>query len=248
MVTKRHFTRIGFLGAAGLLLPLGASPLSGQTFQGRVLDESNNAPVVTALVRLIDTDGVQRAITAADSVGFFRVVAPEPGIYRLEAARLGYEGMVTPPLEARNPERAYPVDLVLRRAPIPIRGLDISITNQEADRQVRRMIGMNPSSLRKEPIRYQEIQANLEQGQDLSGLLRWSNTASLLVFRTIDGPCYTLRSSGCLPVYFNGMHYRQEVLDVVPLDMIHTVVLLYPNESIIYPRGAVLLYSEAWLR
>ena len=67
-------------------------------------------------------------------------------------------------------------------------------------------------------------------------------------FRTVDGPCFTLRNSGCLPVYFNGMRYRQEFLDVVPLDMVYTVVILYPGESLPYNTGAVLLYSEAWLR
>ena len=40
----------------------------------------------------------------------------------------------------------------------------------------------------------------------------------------------------------------QEVLDVLPLDMVHTLVVLFPGESIAYLGGAILLYSEAWLR
>jgi hypothetical protein len=30
--------------------------------------------------------------------------------------------------------------------------------------------------------------------------------------------------------------------------MIHTILILYPKENIAYERGAILLYSGAWLR
>jgi carboxypeptidase family protein len=225
-----------------------AGSVSAQVFQGRILDEDNDAPVVTALVRLVDESGVQHAVTAADSSGSYVIEAPAPGVYRLEAARLGYENMETPLLEAGDPEGVYPLDLMLRKSPLPIRGLDIRVTNEEADRQVRLMVGVSIASLRKAPIRHDEIQDALDKGRDLASLLRWQAISSMNVFRTVDGPCFTIRRSGCLPVYFNGMHYRQEILDVVPLDMVHTIVVLYPGESIAYLGGAILLYSEAWLR
>ena len=229
-------------------LGLGTTPAAAQVFQGRVLDDDNDSPVVTALVRLVDADGVEHAITAADSSGAYRVEAPGPGVFRLEAARLGYDRMETPLLDARDPGGIYPLDLILRKSPLPIRGLDIRVDNRQADRQVRLMIGASIASLRKAPIRYDEIQSHIERGHNLSDMLRWQNVPSMNVFRTVDGPCYTIRRSGCLPVYFNGMHYRQEVLDVLPLDMVHTLVVLFPGESIAYLGGAILLYSEAWLR
>ena len=44
------------------------------------------------------------------------------------------------------------------------------------------------------------------------------------------------------------------VQDLVPVGVaqevvrVETVVVLSPTESIMYPRGAVLLYTEAWIR
>jgi hypothetical protein len=215
---------------------------------GSVLDDENEELVVTALVRLINAAGEEQAIAAADSTGAFRIEAPAPGVYRLEAARLGYEIMQTPMLEALDPAGVYPLDLLLRKSPLPIRGLSIRVDNEVADRQVRLMIGASIASLRKAPIRYDVIQSHLERGHALSDVLRWENVPSMNVFRTIDGPCFTIRRSGCLNVYFNGMRYRQEILDVLPLDMIHTIVIVFPGESIAYIGGAILLYSEAWLR
>jgi hypothetical protein len=228
------------------LLAHAPTPLIAQTFEGRVLDAQDDTPVGTALVRLVDDGGEQHAVTAADSTGAYRIEAPEPGVYRLQAERLGYYGMQTPLLEAGNTDAVYPLDLLMRRAPLPIQGLEVSRAG--IDRRLRLMIGMSPASLRKEPIGYEEIRGHIERGHDLSDLLRWSNTASLLVFRTDDGPCYTLRGGPCLPVYFNGARFGPEVLDVVPLDMIHTILILYPKENIAYERGAILLYSGAWLR
>jgi Carboxypeptidase regulatory-like domain len=245
---QAHLIRVaGFaLALAGFLLSGGPRPLAAQTFQGRVLEEGSDRAVATALVRLIDQDGVDRGISVADSTGFYRVEAPEPGVYRLEADRIGYDGFTTPRLEALRVDGVYPIDLVLRKAPIPIRGLTVS--TDRAFKQMQLMIGMHPSSLRRAPIGPVDIQDNLDKGHDLADLLRWSNTPSLLVFRTADGPCFTLRGGGCLPVYFNGVRYQQRVLDVVPLDMIYSVVVLYRGETLTYPNGAVLLFSEAWLR
>jgi hypothetical protein len=39
-----------------------------------------------------------------------------------------------------------------------------------------------------------------------------------------------------------------ELITVIPLDMVHTVLVVLPKEAIQYPTGAVLLYTEAWLR
>ena len=58
------------------------SPAVAQTFLGSVLDDENEEPVVTALVRLITAAGEEQVIEA-----------PAPGVYRLKAARLGYEIM-----------------------------------------------------------------------------------------------------------------------------------------------------------
>ncbi len=224
------------------------APLSAQTIQGRALEEFTDAPVASVLVRLVDGEGVAVAVAATDSSGLYRVSAPAPGIYRLVAERIGYESIRTPRLEMRDSTRTFTVDLLLRRAPVPLPGLIVQVPPAEAERRIQRILGLRPASLRIRPIHRAEILASLEKGHDLAALLRWQNLAGLAVFRTRDGPCFTLRGSGCLPVYFNGTRYRQKIVDAIPLDMIHTIVVLSPREHVAYMGGAVLLFSEAWLK
>lgn len=228
------------------LLAFDALALGAQSFEGRVLDIEDYTPVPTALVRLVDQDGDPRSLSIADSTGRYRIEAPGPGVYRLQAERIGYDGMETPLLEAGSADGVYSIDLVMRRAPLPIEGLRVS--TEQVDRQLRLIIGLSLPSLRTQPLRVAEIRSHIERGHDLTGLLRWTNIAGLVIHRTDEGPCYSLRGRGCLPVYFNGFRLSREILGVVPLEMIHTIVVLHGNESITYPGGAVLLYSEAWLR
>jgi len=222
-----------------------------QTFRGRVVDERDGRPVPTTLVRLVGEDGKQHAVSIADSSGVYRLRAPEPGVYRLEAARIGYENFVTPLLEVAQTGGVYPIDLLMRAAPLPLSGLTVETraATREADRQIRLITGLSPASMRHRPIRFPEIQSHLDQGHLLTDLLRWSNTVGLLVSNRIDGPCYSLRGRGCLPVYLNGMPIERDFVDGVPLDMLYTIVVVTPTDgSMAYPSGAVLLYTEAWLR
>jgi carboxypeptidase family protein len=229
------------IAASGALQPLHA-----QTIEGRVFDDQDDRPVATALVRLVNEDGKQQAVTAADSSGFYRIVAPEPGVYRLQAERLGYDAFESPLLETLNPDGVYPLDLLMRRSPIPIPGFEV--TTVRADEQIRLTFGMRASSLRTEPIRSEEIQGHVERAHNLTGLMRWGESGNLVVSETTEGPCYSARARGCLDVYLNRARLNPKIFDSVPLDMIHTVVILYPNESIAYPYGGVFLYTAAWLR
>lgn len=135
----------------------------------------------------------------------------------------------------------------MMRSPVPIRGLEI--TTERVDGQVRLMTGLHPSSLRLKPIRYQTIQDHVARAHDLTDMMRWNNAAGIIVHETPDGPCYeSFRTGRCLQVYLNGALLSREMIPVLPLNMLHTVVVLYPIESIIYPAGAVLLYTAAWIR
>jgi len=237
--------------SAGLLVLLVPAALCAQTFQGRVVDEADNQPVPTALVRLVAEDGEQLAVSIADSSGAYRLRGPGPGTYRLEATRLGYENVVTPLLEAARTDGVYPVDLVTRAEPLPLSGLTVEtrVTDQEADRQIERMIGVTPASMRYHPIRLPEIQSHLGKSHSLTDVLRWGNLPSLGVRRTEEGPCYFLRGGACLTVYLNGLPVSRDFIENVPLDMLYTIVVVTPTDvSMTYPQGAVLLYTEVWLR
>lgn len=226
--------------------------LVAQTFVGRVLDERSEQPVATALVRLVDTEGEGRAVAIADSAGFYRLAAPEPGVYRLEAARLGYENFETPMLDAGQADGEYPIDLLLRAEPVELPGFTVEtnrVPDEQADREVRLMIGLSVSSLRFRPIDFDQIQDHLMRSHSLVDVMRWSNNSGLIVSRDADGPCFSLRARGCLPVYLNGMPLYKDFVEGTPLDMVYRIVVVTPGDgSIVYPSGAVLLYTEAWLR
>lgn len=238
---------------AAAWLALGAplappAPVDAQTFAGDVVQAATGEPVATAIVSLLFPDDEVAAISIADHEGRYRLVAPRPGVYRLEAVRIGFDAVRTPTLEVRNLERIYSVDLVMTQAPIPIEGISVEVGPRQTERAIRRIIGLDPSSLRNDIIHYAEIQDHLGRGHDLADIVRWSNSANLVVYRTADGPCVSIRGSGCVPVYFNGFRLLQELTDALPLDMAHAISVLMPNESIAHPGGAVLVFSETWLR
>jgi carboxypeptidase family protein len=220
--------------------------LAAQTIEGRVLDDRDDRPVATAFVRLVDEAGESSGVTIADSLGFYRIEAPTPGVYRLEAERIGFDPFETPPLEVSNEDGVYPVDLLMRRSPLPIGGFEV--TTEQIDKRLRTMTGLDPRGMRWDPFRRTDLVNHAERGHDLTAMMRWSNLGGVEVFEYTDGPCYLVRRYGCMKVYLNGMELTSETVDMVPLDMLETVVVLSPNESIIYGRGAVLLYTEAWIR
>jgi hypothetical protein len=219
---------------------------AGQTIQGHVVDAGDGRGVATAIVRLVDESGEQRAVSAADSSGAYRIMAPGPGVFRLRAERIGYVSMETPLLEAESEEKVYPLDLVMEASPVPIPGLEV--TTEQIDRQLRLLTGIDPSLMRWQPLRQEALRSHVERAHDLTDLMRWGNFVSIEVRESFDGPCYLARRYGCLPVYLDGFSLTPETFDLVPLDMLNTVVVLAPNESIAYPRGAVLMYSAGWIR
>jgi len=118
-----------------LLLACTPGTLRAQTFDGRVLDAQDDTPVGTALVRLVDDQRELRGVSVADSLGRYRIEAPGPGVYRLQAERLGYVGMETPLLEAGHAAGIYPLDLLVRRAPLPIEGLEVRAIPELVERR-----------------------------------------------------------------------------------------------------------------
>ncbi|NNL29408.1 MAG: carboxypeptidase regulatory-like domain-containing protein, partial [Gemmatimonadetes bacterium] len=221
--------------AMALAMVSASEALLAQTVQGRVLDDEDDRPVGTAVVRLLDGDGEQRAIAAADSLGRYSLEVPEPGVYRLRAERLGYHAMETPLLEMGRADGLYPLDLLVRRAPVPIEGLEV--TNRDVDRRVRLLTGISPAALRWRPLRQEDLRDHVERAHDLTALMRWGNYAGIEVMEYDDGPCYLMRRYGCLPVYLDGFPLTPGAFDLVALDMLHTVLVVAPNETIQYPRG-----------
>lgn len=230
-----------------MMAALTPSAALAQTFEGRVVDEAGDAPVATAVVRLVDEDGEQRAVTVADSSGHYRLGAPGPGVYRLQAERIGYEDLETPLLEAPTPDGAYPVDLLMRRSPIPIAGLEVS--TEQVDRQLHLVMGISPATLRWDPVGEDALVRHVERAHDLTDVMRWGSYAGIEVREPrVGDPCYHVRRYGCLDVYLDGFRLTPETYDLVPLEALRTIVVVHPSESIAFPRGAVLMYTPGWLR
>lgn len=244
----RHALLLFILVALG---SVSAEAVQGQIFQGRVLDERTEAPVATALVRLVDESGEARAITIADSAGAYALRAPTPGVYRLEAERIGFTDLETPLLRADRPEGTYPLDLLMAPAPVELQGFTIEtnrVSDERVDQNIRHLVGLSPRSMRYEPIRFDAIQSHIEMGRVLEDLVRWEAKSGLFIRHTREGTCYEMRK-GCVPVALNGVPLNQMFTGDIPLDMVYTIVIVSPGDgSIVYPGGAILLYTEGWVR
>lgn len=74
------------------VLAAGASPhhARAQAVRGVVIDDTNQQPVVSAMVRLVVGDELRDG-RETDGAGRFLLPVPGEGEYRLEVARLGYE-------------------------------------------------------------------------------------------------------------------------------------------------------------
>ena len=226
-----------------------AADVSGQTLQGRVVGDRGEGPVATALVRLVDEEGAQLAVSIADSAGLYRLDAPAPGTYRLQAERVGYEDVETPLLRAIDPEGVFNIDLVMTAEPLELQGLTVRVPEDEADDAIQLMIGLDPTSMRFRPVRYEALVGHVERAHTLVDVVRWEYAPAILVRETFDGPCFEYRSRSCLPVYLNGMRLNRDFMPEIPLDMVYRLQVVTPTDgSLIYPAGAVLLYTEAWLR
>ncbi len=92
-------------------LLLRVSAIGGQVIIGQVFDETTGTAVRAAEVLLVDGTKLTRARSLADSAGWFRLVAPVPGRYRVQASSLGYANLETVQL---NLEKGVELHLELR--------------------------------------------------------------------------------------------------------------------------------------
>jgi len=223
------------------------SSVAAQQLLGRVVEEGTDRGVPAVLVRLVDDTDDIRALSISDSTGGYVLTVPGPGDYRITTEAYGYAPFATPPL-AVGAQGAYRVDVEVGRAPLPLPGLVVPARRQaELERGLRLILGVSPRSLRYAPIPRAVIEDHIDRAHGLADLIRWSNLPSIVTRTSTDGPCFQSRGRGCLPVYLNGMPVAPDMISSLPLDMLETIVVIAPNESIAYGSGAVLLYTAAWI-
>jgi len=83
-----------------LLMASGALPGGAQMVTGQVLEEGTDLPIASALVHLLDEAGSRVTAMPTDGAGRYTLLAPEPGVYRVEVVRAGYFAAATEPFEA----------------------------------------------------------------------------------------------------------------------------------------------------
>jgi hypothetical protein len=228
------------------MLAISGDVALGQAVAGRVLDAATRAPVPVALVTLVDGSGSSRGATAADSAGAYRLDVPSPGSYVLRAEALGYERYESPAVAVEAGDGIVSVDLLLRAVPIPIRGVEVSA--EQVNRRLRAFLGMAPGLLRVRPIGSATIERHAERGESLGEMVRWLQIPNLQVLSTRQGPCYQHRGRGCMPVYLDGVRLSRSSPYALPLEMMSTVVILLPTETVAWPEGAVHVFTIGFMR
>lgn len=239
----------GIAALAVLLTSLVPGPAPGQVLEGHVLDESDDEPVTSAYIRLTRGDGTPAAVAFTDSAGGYRLAVPSPGEYKIEVQSLGYQRFESALLAIQDPERTYPLDLVLTPQAIPVEGITVEAERlAEVKRTIRTTIGMDPASLRMPLIPPSEIRRHAEMGHDVADVIQWAQAPMIEINEDGGGVCFLHRLGRCLPVYLDGARIHSESIGVISLEMIEAALILDDNETIQYPDGAILLFSRGWVR
>lgn len=100
-----------------IALLAGSTPAAAQLVSGKVLEERSEQPVGGAMIELMDTTGLRRATTVADTAGAFSIMVPQPGLYRLRISHIAYATAETEVIRAAVGEQ---VELELRMNPTAV--------------------------------------------------------------------------------------------------------------------------------
>lgn len=121
----RQSTRLRVAFVTVLLAVWGTQTATAQRLQGRLLDLQSNQPISSGILTLITEDGKRIATAVTDSSGSWLLNAPNPGVYFVEARRLGYQPWIDGPLDLQ-PGDAPVFVYHLRAAAIPLDPVEIS--------------------------------------------------------------------------------------------------------------------------
>lgn len=242
----RALPLLSFLALLTLLAP---APARGQVLEGQILDESDDEPVESAYIRLTLPDGTPTAVAFTDADGRYTLRVPSPGEYRIQVESLGYAPFESALLAIEDPERTYPVDLLLTPRAIPVEGITVTAERlAEVKATIQRTVGVDPESLRLPLITPAEIRRHAERGHGLAEVIQWAQAPMIEISGQGDEVCFLHRLGRCLPVYLDGARIHTETVGAISLEMIEAAQILDNNETVLYPDGAILLFSRGWVR
>ena len=96
-----------------------------QTIAGRVLGKVDGAPVVGAIVTLLDSAGRPMTTTLAEDGGTFDFAAPFAGTYSIRVERVGFRSTTTPPVLVRQGEKVN-VPITIASEGVSLRAVKVS--------------------------------------------------------------------------------------------------------------------------
>lgn len=108
------------LAASLICLPAGA-----QTLRGRVIDHATGAPVSQAQVRVLDIHGNSVRTVLTDTAGAFVAPLALTGRYTLQATRVGYREVDTPPLDVLTTDD-FEVEVRISTRVVPLAPLTVT--------------------------------------------------------------------------------------------------------------------------
>lgn len=233
------------------LLAASATPSAAQMVHGRVLERGTDKPIASAIIELRDGTNVRAQARTLDD-GSFVLPVPGVGTYRVAAARVGYESLLSGDLRFDRPDS---LDLLFRMTSVAVQ-LDPVEVNTTRVRSAR-LAG------------FYERSAKRRQGhfltRDVIEQARSSRTSDLLrripglSFRATRRGGYAIRArGGCEPqVYLDGMDVsmfgnvtsvddlvRPEDLEGVEVYGASSVPVEFIRNFTGNPCGAVMLWTR----
>jgi hypothetical protein len=199
-----------------LLTGLGLAPASAsaQVVYGRLLDSTTRDPVRFGLVQLLDPQGGLAAAATTDSTGYYVVLAPVPGVYRIAVSRLGYVPGESGLLELK-PDDALEAELLLPPQPLAMEGITVEVESRPW--QLRHPPSLWPYFERR------EFYGKLGMGRfvDREFLERWAGPiqsipAVNLLFLTMQSRSGAMINQCSQPAWFlNGFRVWGDINEVV---------------------------------
>jgi len=125
-------------GLVVLFFVFSALQLDAQSLDGQVADGESYAVLEGAAITLMHPDGhdlSEPVLTSAS--GRFSIAVPGPGAYYVRAELDGYTGIVEGVFEFQSATSRLSVEVFLRRAPVEIEGVDVSVERENVRRSLR---------------------------------------------------------------------------------------------------------------
>ncbi len=108
-----------------LVAALFALPAGAQTLRGKVIDHTSGAPVAQVQVRVLDILGNSVRSVLTDSAGAFEAALSVTGRYTLQATRVGYRQVNTPPLDVLTTDN-FEVEVRIATQVVPLAPLTVT--------------------------------------------------------------------------------------------------------------------------